>query len=204
LNNPIHNIQSCLEAAQRKIAKSNKSREFIDLAYEEVLRMGKLIRQMLDFYRPQVNPRQKIDVGRVIQEVLKTSERAIKDKGIAISHALNNDVIDLSTTADQLKQVFLNLLLNALDAMPNGGSLKVATCKDSRNLSIVFEDTGCGIAPQYVNKIFDAFFTTKARASGVGLGLTVSYGIVRSLGGNILVASEVNKGSRFTVQLPIS
>lgn len=204
LNNPIHNIQSCLEAAQRKLAKTNKSREFIDLAYDEVLRMGKLIRQMLDFYRPQVNPKQQLDVGRVIHEVLKTSEPMLTERGIEVSSSLNNDVVDLSTTPDQLKQVFLNLVLNAVDAMPRGGRITVSSLKQNQHLNIQFEDTGCGISPQHLNKIFEAFFTTKAKASGVGLGLTVSYGIVRSLGGNILVESEIDKGSRFTVQLPLS
>lgn len=204
LNNPIHNIQSCLEAAQRKIDKNNKGREFIDLAYEEVLRMGKLTRQMLDFYRPQVSQKQKIDVGRVVQEVIKTSQKMLHEKGVEVAGALNSEIVDLSATPDQLKQVFLNLILNAVDAMPNGGRLKVSSCRENQHLCIHFEDSGCGIAPQHLNKIFDAFFTTKAKASGVGLGLTVSYGIVRSLGGNILVESEIDKGSKFTVQLPLS
>ncbi len=203
LNNPIHNIQSCLEAAQRKIAKSNKGREFIDLAYEEVLRMGKLIRQMLDFYRPQVSSKQKIDVGRVIREILKTSEKMLDERGIAVRCELGNDVVDLSATPDQLKQVFLNLILNAVDAMPNGGRLEISSQKQSQNLLIHFRDSGCGIAPQHLDKIFDAFFTTKAKASGVGLGLTVSYGIVHSLGGSILVKSQLHHGSTFSVQLPI-
>lgn len=203
LNNPIHNIQSCLEAAQKRMAKGHGAREFIDLAYDEVMRMSKLTRQMLDFYRPQVLNTQSVDVADLIQDVLKFSEGQFQEKGIELNLSLNSKRQEINTSPDQLRQVFLNLILNAIDAMPNGGKLQVSTRLEDSSVAIEIADTGCGIAPQQLDKIFDAFFTTKAKASGVGLGLTVSYGIVRSLGGNISVESEANRGSKFIVQLPL-
>ena len=102
-----------------------------------------------------------------------------------------------------MKQVFLNLILNAVDAMPDGGELQVNSYRENKKIAVAFKDSGAGINPENLNKIFDAFFTTKAKASGVGLGLTVSYGIIRSLGGNIVVESEPGKGSKFVVSIPV-
>ncbi|NIV98368.1 HAMP domain-containing protein [Candidatus Saccharibacteria bacterium] len=203
LNNPIHNIQGCLEAAQKRVAKEQTAREFIDLAYDEVLRIGKLIRQMTDFYRPQMMNKRRVNINQVLQDVLKSSENLFEEKSIVLFSNLNSQIHEINSSPDQLKQVFLNLILNAIDAMPNGGELQVSSILENSTLSIVIEDTGYGIAPSDLDKIFDAFFTTKAKASGVGLGLTVSYGIIRSLGGTILVESELNQGSKFTVQLPL-
>lgn len=202
LNNPIHNIQGCLEAARKRIAEGHASREFVDLAYDEVLRIGKLIRQMIDFYRPQVDSRENVQVNRIVREVLKTSESLFDKRRIRVICELSPDVGEIRASPDQLKQVFLNLIFNSVDAMPGGGTLRVSSDHDGHKVSIALQDTGCGITPQHLSKIFDAFFTTKTKASGVGLGLSVSYGIVRSHGGNILVESKVNEGSKFIVQLP--
>lgn len=203
LNNPIHNIQSCLEAAQKRLDKGESGGQFIHLAYDEVLRMGKLTRQMLDFHRPQVVDKQKTDVHKIIRDVLESSEGQLEEAGIQVVSRLNSYVREISTSPDQIKQVFLNLVLNAVDAMPGGGTLAVGSAVENSTLSIHFEDSGCGIPAENLNKIFDAFFTTKDKASGVGLGLTVSYGIVRSLGGNIVIDTKVNRGSIFTVKLPL-
>lgn len=202
LNNPIHNIQSCLETAQKKISKNGDAKEFIDLAYDEVLRIGDLVRQMLDFYRPAANGKHPVQVNKILKEVIKSSEHLFEENDIKIKLDLDPDLSEIKATGDQLKQVFLNLILNAVDAMPAGGKLQITTRTNERNVSIIFEDTGSGIEAQYLNKIFDAFFTTKEKASGVGLGLSVSYGIIRSHGGKILVQNKISKGAKFTVQLP--
>lgn len=204
LNNPIHNIRACLETAQRKLPEEYMGREFIDLALEEVLRMGKLIRQMLDFYRPQQITRHKVSLEKLIRDVMKTTEKKLLENNVKFVDQLNSQRVEIYTAADQLKQVFLNLIFNAIDAMTEGGEIRVSMHVDRRLVRIYFVDTGRGIAPENHNKIFDAFFTTKSKASGVGLGLSVSYGIIRSLGGNIFVESNLNQGTKFTIQLPLN
>jgi len=204
LNNPLHNIRACLEAAQKKIDEAHDSREFIDMAYEEVQRIGKLVRQMLDFYRPQQIRKQKVQVAKLVTEVIKASEKNLVKDNIVVSNHVNSPEDEIYTAPDQLKQVLLNLTLNSIDAMPEGGTIHWSTFTDDKFFSIMFEDSGHGIPEENINKIFDAFFTTKSKASGVGLGLSVSYGIIRSLGGNIFVESNVNQGTKFTIQLPLN
>ncbi len=202
LNNPIHNIQSCLEAAQKKIAPDEPGREFVDLAYDEILRIGKLTRQMLDYYRPAAQ-KQRVNVNELLEDVLRSSDVAAQQGEVQIEKAFASDADEVSGSSDQLKQVFLNLLLNARDAMPDGGRIVVRTEQCQQALKVSFEDNGCGIPAQNLDKIFDAFFTTKAEANGVGLGLSVSYGIIQSHGGDIQVESEVGKGATFVVKIPL-
>jgi len=204
LNNPLHNIRACLETAQKKMDAAHGSRQFVDLAHEEVQRLGKLLRQMLDFYRPQQISKQKVRLSKLVNEVLKASEQKLREGRVKVTVALDqgNDVI--FTAPDQLKQVLLNLTLNALDAMPNGGEITVTSRVNTRSAKLVFEDNGSGIAPQNLDRIFDAFFTTKSKASGVGLGLSVSYGIIKSMGGSIHVESEPKQGTRFVIELPVN
>jgi len=204
LNNPIHNIQSCIEAARKKIDGGESGGEFVDLAHEEILRIGKLTRQMLDSYRPLAHGKQDVDVNSLLKSLLKSSEWTGQNGSFEVRKELNFTSGSVVASEDQLKQVFLNLFLNARDAMPDGGTLLVKTEQKRNDLLITFRDSGCGIPAENLDKIFEAFFTTKAEANGVGLGLSVSYGIIQGHGGDIQVESEVGKGSIFTVSLPLS
>lgn len=203
LNNPIHNIRSCLEAAQKKIAEKEAGREFLDLAHEEILRISKLTRQMLDFYRPRTRERSRVQVNFVLTNVLTSVETSLQNEHLLICKQFSNNVPEILASQDQLKQVFLNLTMNAIDAMPKGGKLTVSTLASGDSISISFEDTGCGISDENIDKIFDAFFTTKSEANGVGLGLSVSYGIVKDHDGEIFVESEPGEGTTFVVKLPL-
>ncbi len=203
LNNPIHNIQSCLETAQKRLNQNNAAREFIDLAHQEVLRIGKLVREMLNFYQPKITKKQPVQIQQILEEIIKTVQHLIMERNIQFSTKFEPDLPIIYASRDQLKQVFLNLIFNAMEAMPEGGRLSISAFQDTQYLCVSIKDTGCGIPPENLNKIFDAFFTTKAQTSGVGLGLSVSYGIVKSHGGNIEVESQPNQGSSFVVKLPI-
>lgn len=203
LNNPIHNIRGCLEAAQRKMYEDGESREFVDLAHKESVRIGHLVRQMLNFYRPQIVAVQETDALQLIWEILKSTQPRFEEAGIDYETNFHSDTQPALLPADQVKQVFLNLVLNAADAMPGGGKLTVSTSREDDMIAIAFRDTGSGITPENQEKIFEAFFTTKSKASGVGLGLTVSYGILKTIGGRIDVESEPGKGTVFTVRLPV-
>ena len=123
-------------------------------------------------------------------------------KKILLSTTIDGNLPLIRGSRDKLKQVFLNLIMNARDAMPDGGRLDISACARNSSLRVSVKDTGIGIPPENFNRIFEAFFTTKGKVSGVGLGLSVSYGIINQHRGSIEVDSTVGKGSTFTVVLP--
>jgi signal transduction histidine kinase len=204
INNPIHNIRSCLETALKKMPEEFAGRQFVQLAHGEILRIGKLVRQMLDFYRFGKTELQAIDLNQALVEVLDSSQRRFEERKIAVARRLAAGLPAVRASRDQMKQVFLNLFLNAVEAMPSGGKLTVQTWKGNGFAQIAIGDTGCGIAPENLPKIFDTFFTTKRAVHGVGLGLSVCYNIVHQHGGTLAVESAVGKGSTFTVRLPLA
>ena len=204
INNPIHNIRSCLETALKKTPEDLASRQFVQLAHDEILRIGKLVRQMLDFYRFGQIELLPVDLNAALAEVLASSQRRFEEHRIVVSRALDQNLPAVRASRDQMKQVFLNLILNAIEAMPNGGKLETRSLRENGFAQIEIGDTGCGIPPENLSKIFDTFFTTKRAVHGVGLGLSVCYNIVHQHGGALEVQSEVGKGSVFIVKLPLA
>lgn len=204
INNPIHNIQSCLGTALDRLPADAKGRELIELAHEEVGRMSKLTRQMLDFYRTAVvrQETRPVAVNDALREVIQSSADDLERAGTRVELRLADGLPEVAGDRDKLKQVFLNLVINARDAMPDGGELVVDTAAVSSSVRIRFTDSGIGIPKEDLGKIFDAFFTTKKSVSGVGLGLSVSYGIIRQHEGSIFVTSETGRGTTFTILLP--
>lgn len=204
INNPIHNIRSCLETALKKMPAETTSRQFVQLAHDEVLRIGKLVRQMLDFYRFGQIELQPVDLNAVLAEVLAGSQRRFEEHRIAVFRDFDSTLPAVRASRDQMKQVFLNLILNAVEAMPEGGKLEARSLHENGFAQIEISDTGCGIPPENLTQIFDTFFTTKRAVHGVGLGLSVCYNIVHQHGGTIAAQSEVGKGSTFIVKLPLT
>jgi signal transduction histidine kinase len=205
INNPIHNIQSLLESTIRKLGPEEQPRELVSVALEEVSRLAKLTRQMLEFYRGSiVEPdREPVDIAGVVEAVIRAHRDAFVTRGIDIRLDLQPSPI-VRGSSDKLTQVLLNLMLNARDAMPDGGTIAVRAKAASGMVRIEVIDTGVGIPQENMGRIFDAFFTTKKQASGVGLGLAVCYGIVQQHNGTISAVSEPGKGSTFIVELPAS
>jgi signal transduction histidine kinase len=209
INNPVHNIQSCLQTLLKRTSgppDDLRRRELLEVALEEVTRLARLTRQMLDVYRTSAVPIEKAPVcmNEVIQEVVTTSSEALCRQRVDVRLGLLPTLARIEGSKDKLKQVFLNLFLNAQDAMPNGGTLAIETEQQDGNILVHVSDTGVGIPPENINRVFDAFFTTKSTVSGVGLGLAVTYGIVRQHGGHISVRSAVGKGTKFSLTFPIS
>ncbi|MCK5257238.1 MAG: PAS domain-containing sensor histidine kinase, partial [Deltaproteobacteria bacterium] len=124
------------------------------------------------------------------------------ESNIKIQINLSKEFPLITASPNQIRQVILNIIANAKDAMPNGGTLTVETLSGNGQIVIKVQDTGVGIPEEIRDKIFDAFFTTKQKVKGVGLGLSVCYGIIKDHGGDIIVKSEVNKGSTFSIVLP--
>jgi signal transduction histidine kinase len=205
INNPVHNIRSLLESGVRKIDPESPARELVTVALDEVNRMAKLTRQMLDFYRGSVVQIEKnpLDMRSLIADLIRTNEGTLAQTNVRVALDAPAEVPAVLGSVDKLKQVFLNLLLNARDAMPQGGTITISLSTEQGDLVTRVADTGSGIPPEHIDRVFDAFFTTKQEVSGVGLGLAVSYGIIRQHGGTISVESEQGRGAVFTVRLPI-
>jgi signal transduction histidine kinase len=168
---------------------------------------------MVDFYRPSDEGRIPTDVNALLESVVALVRKRLQQEGIEMDLELTPDLPLIVATGDHLKQVFLNIIINALEAMPQGGRLEMVTryvsgrgdrkkaSADAAFVEIEFADTGVGIPAEHINNIFDPFFTTKSK--GMGLGLSVSYGIVERHGGQIQVESKVGEGTTFVVRLPV-
>ncbi|HET7232178.1 MAG TPA: ATP-binding protein [Longimicrobium sp.] len=202
INNPIYNIQNCLEALERRGDPSDPNREFLTLAQEELSRMATLTRQLLDQSRPLSDAAQPVNLNTVVQRVLTLASPELGAHGIRIRQELAAGLPEVVVHPEGIQQVLANLVNNACDAMPGGGTLRVATRADADAVEVVVEDTGNGIADADLPHIFEAFYTTKPGVAGIGLGLFVSEGIIRGHRGRLSVESRVGEGSRFTVRLP--
>jgi signal transduction histidine kinase len=202
INNPIYNIQNCLEALERRGNPADPNREFLTLAQEELSRMATLTRQLLDQSRPLSDAAQPVSVNAVVQRVLTLARGELLAREIRVEAELGAGLPQVVVHPEGIQQVLANLVNNALDAMPGGGTLRLATRADADAVEVVVEDTGTGIAEADLPHIFEAFYTTKPGVQGIGLGLFVSEGIIRGHRGRLLVESRPGEGSRFTIRLP--
>ena len=203
LNNPIYGIMNTLELLKTEIPPESKRRRILELSLSETQRLAEMLRNMLSFSKPQEEAKKKINVNELIDGILLMMEKQLKEGTIRVETDFEPGLPEIVASKNQMRQVFLNLFKNAKEAMPRGGTLTVKTEKRENNIFIHTRDTGTGIPEEIRNKIFEAFFTTKQKVKGVGLGLSVCYGIIKDHGGDIKVESEEGKGSTFTVSLPV-
>ena len=204
LNNPIYGIMNTLELLKSEIAENSKRRRILDMSLSETERVSEMLSNMLSFSKPKEEERRDVDINKLLENIMLFFEKQLWESNIEIKTNFDPDLNHIQASPNQIRQVILNIIANARDAMPDGGRLTVAT--ENKNVLIVINitDTGIGIPDEIKDKIFDAFFTTKHKVKGVGLGLSVCYGIVKDHGGDILVKSDVGKGSTFSVILPKS
>ena len=144
-----------------------------------------------------------MDINTILDEILLLHEKQFRENDIMISMALSSGLAPVFASKNQLRQVFLNMFNNAGDAMPSGGTLTVKTTAEGGEVVIEISDTGIGVKEENLNKIFDAFFTTKSSVKGVGLGLSVCYGFIIEHGGDIKVKSKEGNGTNFIITLPV-
>jgi signal transduction histidine kinase len=207
INNPVHNILSCLQTALKRTPPDAPERELLDVAYEEVERLARLTQQLLQVYRTSMAVPERlseVNLNDVIRDVVAAYAAGLRDKGITLATTLSAPLPPIQASADKLTQVFVNLLLNARDAMPSGGSITVTTAAEDGSVRATVSDTGVGIPQENIHRIFDAFFTTKNSVSGVGLGLSVTYGVIQQFKGTITVKSAPGAGTTFTITFPRS
>ena len=173
---------------------------------KETTRVSTIVRGLLDFARESKPQKRLCNVNELILHTFSLVQHQSAFHDIRIQKNLDAGVPMVLLDSNQIQQVFMNILLNAADAMPSGGTLTVTTQLSPGDsfLQIRFADTGCGIPEQDLNRIFDPFFTTKSEKKGTGLGLAVSYGIVDRHNGKIEVHSEEGKGTTFTIRLPVN
>jgi PAS domain S-box-containing protein len=202
INNPIYGIRGCLESVLEEGNLSEDLKRFVGLSIKETDRISDLIRRMQNFHRHSRGERNEEDVNAVLTDVLMLSSKLLKEKNIEFKVCFESNLPRVPICTDEMKQVFLNLINNAVEAMPFGGELALSTASRGATVEIQFTDTGCGMTKEVKERIFDAFFTTKSAVKGVGLGLPVCWGIVRSHGGMIDVESTAGKGATFIVTLP--
>jgi two-component system NtrC family sensor kinase len=202
LNNPLYGIMNTLELLKTEVAPQSKRRKILEMALSETVRLSDLLRKMLSFSKPDQEQRQPVDINTVIDEILLLHEKQLRENDIHIASTFADGLSRVNASKDQLRQVFLNMVANARDAMPNGGTLTVTTSDDGENIIIEITDTGTGIKEEHMEKIFDSFFTTKGEVKGVGLGLSVCYGFIEDHGGDIVVKSQVGTGTTFVITLP--
>lgn len=206
LNNPINNIMltahSLLE--DHKELSEEELVEMVNDLINETERSRSIVRNLLDFARESESTSEPLDLGEQVRQTIKLAENQIKVSGAKLEVTVQPNLANIRGDKQKLKQVFLNLLLNAVDAVGKDGIIQIDVEKASSPgfLAVHVLDNGCGIPAHILPYIFDPFFTSKAPGKGTGLGLSVSHGIVNMHGGRINVSSEEGKYSRFTVLLP--
>ena len=203
LNNPLYGIMNTLELLKTEVSPQSKRRKILEMALSETVRLSDLLRKMLSFSKPDQEERRPVDINTVIDEILLLHEKQLKENDIHITSSFADGLGRVNASKDQLRQVFLNMVANARDAMINGGTLTVSTREDGENVIIEIKDTGTGIKAEHLDKIFDSFFTTKGEVKGVGLGLSVCYGFIEDHGGDIVVKSQEGAGTTFVISLPV-
>lgn len=200
-NNPLAIIKTSIHIINAQMSPADPNKENLVIVEEEIARMARIIRQLLDFSRPQVDIG-IVQVNEVIAKLMKILTNELARQGIDSKLDLASDIPALRMSADQLKQVLLNLIKNAEEAMPSGGTLLIRTAKRPGGVSISVIDNGLGIPAKHLSSVFEPFFSTKTGGQGLGLGLAVSYSIIESYGGTIEVDSAPGKGTMFRVFLP--
>ncbi|HEB74745.1 MAG TPA: HAMP domain-containing protein, partial [Nitrospirae bacterium] len=200
INNPLTSVLGYAELMREEEDIESMMRD-LEIIESESLRARDIVQQLLEFSRKWPLKIGKVDVNRLLKDVLDLASVNIKDSGIDIETDFS-DIPEINADANQLKQVFLNLINNAVQAMPDGGTLTIRTAKVDNSVVIEVSDTGVGIPDNVAQKIFEPFFTTK-RDKGTGLGLPISYRIIKKHEGKIEVKSRMEKGTTFRVILPI-
>jgi two-component system, NtrC family, sensor kinase len=251
INNPLQSVQGCLTLAEEELdsipdalqqtcgecegmsvvqEREAGLRRYLEIVESEIERIAEIVRRMRDFYRPARDEMQPTDLHVVLESVLALVGKQLQYSHVTVERKWASSLPDVYVNPDHLRQVFLNLVLNAIDAMPSGGTLCIRTGLGLENSSqssrvvraaggindqagepdgeqkrstvrIEFRDSGEGISPEVQARVFEPFFTTKQ--TGSGLGLSISYGIIKSHNGQLEVTSQKGKGTTFTILLPV-
>jgi signal transduction histidine kinase len=202
VNNPLASISSLVQSLTAR-AQSERDRETLRLILAQITRISGVLRDLMDFARPKLPARAPADLNDIVTRSLELARFDKRFKQLTVKTTLSAGLPPLALDADQMQQVFLNLLLNARDAIgeDRSGEIAVTTCRRAGEVNVEIADNGSGIPPEHLERIFDPFFTTKPKGQGTGLGLAVCHSIVATHGGHISVTPQA-RGTVFTVAFP--
>ena len=207
INNPLSGVLVYTQLLNKKITNNDFAKDtalnYLDKMERELNRSTKMVRNLLDFARQSPPSLRETDITDVITKSLDLVLSSAQLKYIEVIKEFHPSLPKLMADPDQLQQVFVNLILNSIQAMPDGGTMSLYTGLEKEQIRVDVSDTGCGISPDNMNKIFTPFFTTKKEIKGVGLGLAVSYGIIQYHRGRISIKSKEGEGTTFSVYLPL-
>jgi two-component system NtrC family sensor kinase len=202
INTPLTGISSYIQMLQKKLTDSHYT-QILGKVEAQTDRVARIIKNLLAFARsPSDASFTRVDIKQSLEEILSLIDYKLRNMNILLELELA-PVPPLYAQGERLQQVFINIILNALDAMPGGGTLAIRLDREGGTAVVRISDTGTGIRPEHISRIFDPFFTTKGVGKGTGLGLSISYAIIKEHDGRIEVRSEVGLGSTFTIILPI-
>jgi len=204
LNEPLGNILGFAQLAKKCPELPGQAKEDIEKIEAASLHARETIKKLLVFARQTPPQRRPVQLNRLIEEGLHFFKARCAKEGVELVLELSPDLPEITADPAQLNQVLVNLVVNALQAMPNGGRLTVRTQAGEDHVSVLVEDTGAGMTEDVIEKLFVPFFTTKDVGDGTGLGLPVAHGIVTSHGGSIKADSAIGRGTRFEIELPLA
>jgi hypothetical protein len=204
VNTPLAVISTYAQMLAKQVGDDSQKSLILDKIAKQTFRASEIVNSLLNFSRTSTAAFGDVNLNRVIQETLSLLEHQLQKSGIQVKADLDPALRPVRGNAGQLQQVFLNLILNARDAMSAGGTLEVRTWPEDSGVRAEVADTGHGIAPEHLHRIYDPFFTTKAVRKGTGLGLSVTYGIIQEHGGSIEVSNRPGGGASFRIALPLA
>lgn len=203
LNEPLGNILGFAQLAKKCKGLPESAKKDLEKIESASLHAREVIRKLLIFARQMPPQKTQVDLRRVVEETLDFLQGRCAETGIEVECSLPTDLPEVTADPGQLSQVLVNLVVNALQAMPDGGKLTIRAGACGRHVSLTVEDTGVGMSREVLDQIFVPFFTTKDVGEGTGLGLPVVHGIVNAHGGTIHVESEAGRGTRFEIRFPV-
>jgi len=206
INNPLGTISIYAQMILDELGKDNDScRESLNVVMKQTNRAGRIVKDLLEFARQSEPEMRILNINDILRKSIAIITHPAELQNIRLSTNLAPELPDIQGDSDKLQQVFVNIIVNAIHAMPEGGELNFNTriTDDSKGIEIEISDTGCGIPQEHMSKLFDPFFSTKSTGEGTGLGLSVSLGIVQRHNGTIDVKSKVGEGSTFIIRFPI-
>ena len=204
VNTPLAVISTYAQMLAKQISGDDQKSKLLEKIAKQTFRASEIVNSLLNFSRTSTTDYVEVDLNKLVRETYSLIEHQMQTTQITTVLDVSSDLLLVKGNSGKLQQVFLNLFLNARDAMPAGGSLRIRAWAEDQMARVEVHDTGCGIEPENLARIYDPFFSTKAAKKGTGLGLAVSYGIIREHSGTIDVTSKVDSGTTFRLNLPQS
>jgi two-component system, NtrC family, sensor kinase len=204
VNTPLAVISNYIQMLSKQLPREDERQKTIEKIVKQTFRASEIVNNLLNFSRTGAAEFVEINLNSILDETLSLVQHPFKTGRVTIIRNFGENLPFVLGSSTKLQQVFLNLFMNARDAMPSGGMLEVRTYARNGSVEVEVTDTGMGIRAENLHRVFDPFFTTKASGRGTGLGLSVSYGIVKEHAGKMDVRSTPEKGTSFRVEFPVA